>query len=99
MNMVERVKAWQCIGCGRIEESQGCIGVCSDRRVEFVYASDYDESVALAAHARSEVERLTGLVRQLATTTPRADGWERTYRELQRRARETLGISVAPTKT
>ena len=44
--MGERVTAWQCIGCGRIEGSQPCIGVCQDRKVDFVYASDYDEALA-----------------------------------------------------
>ena len=33
--------AWQCIGCGRIEGPQPCIGVCQDRKVSFVCASDY----------------------------------------------------------
>jgi hypothetical protein len=27
----ERIKAWQCIGCGRIEGAQPCIGICEDR--------------------------------------------------------------------
>ncbi|MBI3042566.1 MAG: hypothetical protein HYY78_07040 [Betaproteobacteria bacterium] len=30
--MTERVAVWQCIGCGRIEGPQPCIGVCEDRR-------------------------------------------------------------------
>jgi len=32
------VKAWQCIGCGKIDAPQTCIGICQDCRVEFVYA-------------------------------------------------------------
>ena len=72
----ERIKAWQCIGCGRIEAQQTCIGICEDRPQSFVYADDYD--------------RLEALVRQLATITPRDGEWERTYRALQRRARQLL---------
>jgi hypothetical protein len=72
----ERIKAWQCIGCGRIEGHQPCIGICEDRPQHFVYADDYD--------------RLESLVRQLATVTPRDGDWERTYRALQQRARELL---------
>ena len=34
---------------------------------------------------------LAVLVRQLAYTTPRKEDWERTYRALQARARQTLG--------
>jgi hypothetical protein len=26
--MSERIKVWQCIGCGRIDSPQNCIGVC-----------------------------------------------------------------------
>ena len=72
----ERLKAWQCIGCGRIENSAPCIGICQDRPQQFVYADDY--------------ERLEALVRQLATVTPRDGEWERTYRALQQRARKLL---------
>ena len=72
----ERIKAWQCIGCGRIENSAPCIGICQDRPQHFVYADDY--------------ERLEALVRQLATVTPRDGEWERTYRALQQRARKLL---------
>ncbi len=70
------MKAWQCIGCGRLEAQQTCIGICEDRPVELVYGSDYEE--------------LETLVRQLAVTSPRDGQWERTYRVLQQRARELL---------
>jgi len=26
--MTERMTAWQCIGCGRIEGAQPCVGIC-----------------------------------------------------------------------
>ena len=32
--MSEHTKAWQCIGCGRIEAPQTCIGICEDCKVE-----------------------------------------------------------------
>ena len=72
----ERLKAWQCIGCGRIEGAQPCLGICEDRPAQFVYAEEYD--------------RLEALVRHLATVTPRDGEWERTYRALQQRARKLL---------
>ncbi|HKA45386.1 MAG TPA: hypothetical protein VKF40_25590 [Burkholderiales bacterium] len=88
--MAEYLKAWQCIGCGRLEGAQPCIGVCEDRRVDLVDAADYEEAVAATERTRAQVERFASLVRQLATTTPRNGEWERSYRELQRRARAAL---------
>lgn len=85
-----RLTAWQCIGCGRIEGTQPCIGICEDRKVELVYAADYDEALAQLARAREEAQALTALVRQLAVTTPREGECERTYRALQERARQVL---------
>lgn len=81
---VERFDVWQCIGCGKIEGAQPCIGVCRDRRAQLIDASDYD---ALAA----EAEALRSVVRQIATITPRAGECERSYLALQSRARELLG--------
>lgn len=90
----DRVTVWQCIGCGRIEAPQPCIGVCRDRKVEFVHADRYDEVVAELTAARREVEALGAVVRQLAVTIPRGGEWERTYRALQERARRTLGATA-----
>ena len=85
--MTERITAWQCIGCGRIEGAQPCVGICQDRRTEFVYAAEHDAALALA---RVREQALAALVRQIAYTTPRKDEWERSYRALQQRARRTL---------
>ncbi|MGZ5094518.1 MAG: hypothetical protein ACXWCY_22455 [Burkholderiales bacterium] len=80
---VERVPAWLCIGCGRIEGARPCIGVCQDRKAEFVHATDYDE---LADHTAA----LAAVVRRIATVTPREGEWERSYRALQAMARDVL---------
>ena len=85
-----RMTAWQCIGCGRIEGPQPCIGVCQDRKVEFVYASELDAALGELALVRSRLEGLAAVVRQLAVTTPRNGEWERSYRALQARARRVL---------
>lgn len=90
MAKTERVTAWQCIGCGRIEGAQPCVGICEDRRTEFVYAADHDALLAQMALSRRQVEALAELARQLACTTPREGEWERTYRALQASARQTL---------
>lgn len=88
--MSDRLTAWQCIGCGRIEGAQPCIGVCEDRKVEFVYAADHDEALAQLTRTRSQLEGLAALVRQIAHTMPREGEFERTYRALQSRARGAL---------
>lgn len=85
--MTAYVKAWQCIGCGKIEAPQTCVGICQDRKVEFVYAQEHRDEIALA-QARSRALEL--LVRQIALTTPRKGEWERSYRALQQRARLVL---------
>jgi hypothetical protein len=84
---IERIKVWECIGCGRIDHPQPCIGVCSDRKAEFVRAGEHDAALA-AAHA--EAQDLRELVLRIACVTPRASEWESTYRALQARARVIL---------
>ena len=88
--MNDYVKAWQCIGCGRIEAPQPCIGICQDRKIQFVYADEHEETVAELALARRQVIALEALVRRLACTKPRKDGWEHCYRAMQEQARSML---------
>jgi hypothetical protein len=93
--MTNRVKAWQCIGCGRIEAPQTCIGVCQDRKVEFVYAFQHEEALAQLTGARARIDALEAIAYQLAWTKPRTGKWEHSYRALQQRARNILAsISV-----
>jgi len=40
--MTPRFNAWQCIGCGRIDGPQACVGICQDRNTELVDARDFD---------------------------------------------------------
>ena len=85
--MTQALAAWQCIGCGRIEGAQPCIGICQDRRVEFVYASEYAQVVA-------QLQSMTALVRQLAWTHPINGEWEQSFRAFQQRARRVLAASA-----
>jgi hypothetical protein len=80
---MERLIAWRCIGCGRIDGPQPCVGVCQDRKVELV-----DAGVADALQSR--IDALEAVLRQLALATPRAGEWQRSYLELQSRARQLL---------
>lgn len=81
--MTDRVQAWQCMGCGKLDSDATCLGVCQDRKVVLVSAADYDE-------ARREVDELRLFIRQLANVSPRGENWERSYKALQERARRLL---------
>ena len=76
--MVETIKAWQCIGCGRVEADARCLGICEDRPVRLVSAYDY--------------EVLETFVRRFAQSSPREGQWERSYLALRREARALLGL-------
>ena len=90
--MTEYVKAWQCIGCGKIEAPQTCVGVCQDRKVELVYAHDHR---AVLAQTQLKLAAAESLLRQIACVTPRLGEWERSYLALQQRVRLALDIPIA----
>lgn len=85
--MTNRIQAWQCVGCGKLDAPQPCVGVCQDRKVELVNASDYDL-------AQARIGELEAMLRILAQTTPRDGEWERSYRRLQERARQLLNFQI-----
>jgi hypothetical protein len=91
--MTEFVKAWQCIGCGRIDAPQNCVGICQDRKVEFVYAFEFEEVSVQLKHARRQLHALESLVSQVAWTKPHAGEWESSFRALQKRARQVLAAT------
>ncbi len=85
---------------GRIEGPKPCVGVCQDRKVEFVYAAEHACALARLAEAEARRGALESLLRRLAMTTPRAGEWERSYRALQDEARGALAaLSPAPAET
>lgn len=88
----ERILAWQCIGCGKLEAPRPCIGVCQDRPVEVVDAQTYD---ALQA----QLQEILPLLRQLALVTPHEGEWERAWRQLQGQARKILSSWDKPDVT
>ena len=76
----ERIKVWQCVGCGRIDDPRPCVGICRDAKVEYVLASEHDQAVA----------ELEAIVRTIAQTTPREGQALRHWRALQARARKLV---------
>jgi hypothetical protein len=89
----ERVKAWQCIGCGRIEKPETCVGVCEFKKIELVYGFEHDQALEVQ---RERVARLEAIVSSLARITPREGEWERSWRALQAQAREALRTDTTP---
>jgi hypothetical protein len=85
---VETIKAWQCVGCGKLEAPAQCIGVCRDELVQLVNVNDYRAAVARA-------EALEAVVRRIALTSPKAGEGDRTWRALQAQAKAALGGEVA----
>lgn len=81
--MVETIGGWRCIGCGRVDAPQPCIGVCTDRRVELVLAQDY---AALAGRV-ADLEEALALI---AGVTPKPGQLEASWQALQARARTLL---------
>lgn len=88
--LANTITAWQCIGCGRLEAPQNCIGVCQDRKVELVTAWDHAEALAALVEARDRIAALEAVLSKLAHTTPRGDAWRDSYMALQRQARQLL---------
>ncbi|MFA5923696.1 MAG: hypothetical protein WC856_20785 [Methylococcaceae bacterium] len=88
----DRITVWQCIGCGKIEGPQPCIGVCEDHKVELVYASVHDKAIEQVAIIHRRAEALEAIVRFIAHTTPHEGKWEESYRALQDQARRTLVV-------
>jgi len=96
IDTAERISAWQCTGCGRIEGPQPCIGVCQDKKVTFVSSEAYDATFARLRQAEARLAALESLARRMALSTPRRGEWEKSYRALQDEARRALhGAPVA----
>jgi hypothetical protein len=92
--VAEHITAYRCIGCGKIEAPQPCIGICQDRRMEIVDGRDFDTAAAAGVATRCDLAEVTTLLRRLAWTTPRAGEWERSYQALQAQARRLVGHGV-----
>lgn len=79
----ESATTWWCPRCGGIDAPQPCLDVCVWRPVEWVNRSEYDRERDRALAAREAEHQLRDLVRLLASVTPRAGGWERTWNALR----------------
>ena len=89
-----RVTAWRCVGCGRVEAPQPCIGVCSDRKVELVDARDYEMALARLEQLEAEYDKLVQFIRMMARNKPHKDCWEESYLHMQALAESMLDSHV-----
>ncbi len=97
---IDYIQAWQCIGCGKIEAPQPCIGVCRDRKILMVGKEDHERVLDAARELQRQLHSAQALLSQLAWSVPRENQWEISWRALQVRARELLAtqapIATAP---
>jgi hypothetical protein len=89
----EFATTWWCAGCGGIDAPQPCLGICVWRSVEWVNRIRYLEERTGALLERDTEQHLRGLVRRVASVTPRAGQWEPSWRALAAQARETFRAS------
>ena len=85
--MTDSIKAWQCIGCGKIEAPQTCADICQDKKVELVFAQEHRAAISVL---ETQNQSMASLIRQLAPATPRDGKWERSYLALQSLARNLI---------
>lgn len=93
--MGDYIQAWQCIGCGRIEAPQTCIGVCRDRRVFFIGRDDHEAALAAIERLRERALRASSMLQRFACATPREGQWETSWHVLRAQVREALAL-LAP---
>lgn len=93
--MANAIKAWQCIGCGRVEAPEPCIGVCRDKRIELVDAAEYHRVQVRFRELERRARRLEAVVRQMALSTPRNEAWEQSYMALKERALAALAKATS----
>jgi hypothetical protein len=84
---VEFATTWWCPECGGIDAPQPCLGICVWRSIEWVNGILCAEQRAGALAERDTEQRLRGLVRRVASVTPRAGQWECGWHALETQPR------------
>ena len=88
--MSNYIEAWQCIGCGKLESPQPCIGVCQDRKVLLVGKGDHEQLEAEVEQLRQRLDAAFGLLARMTRTRPRPGQIERCWTSFQQQARALL---------
>lgn len=88
--MAEYIQAWQCIGCGKIEAPQPCIGVCRDRKVLFIGKDEHEAALAEIARLRAQLQSAASRLQRFGLAAPRPGQWETAYTALRDEARALI---------
>lgn len=93
--MTDWIQAWQCIGCGKIEAPQPCIGVCRDKKILMVGKEEHERALAEGAALREQMVRAHAMLQRFGLARPHEGQWERAWLALQIELREALTMLVA----
>ncbi len=88
--MTDYIQAWQCIGCGKIEAPQTCIGVCKDRKIFMVGKAEHERVLEQNQALRTHLTQVRSALQRFALAKPQQGQWERSWLALQAELRETL---------
>lgn len=88
--MADYIQAWQCIGCGKIEAPQTCIGVCRDRKVFFIGRDEHERALAEVAALRAKLECARTMLLRFGLAKPGKGQHERAWQALHEQVREVL---------
>lgn len=94
--MTDYLQAWQCIGCGKLEAPQTCIGVCRDRKVFMIGKDEHEAALAEIERLRMQLQQAASMLRRFDHATPRAGQWERSWWALKEEVRAALAALSAP---
>jgi hypothetical protein len=93
---VEVIDGWRCIGCGRVEASRPCVGICQDRRARLVELDSFVAALEGAERAAARASDLEAFLRLIAATRAKPGGADATLAALQTRARAMLASVSEP---
>jgi hypothetical protein len=93
--MAERWSALFCIGCGRVDILETCVGNCDEGPLDLVLAKEYDavrsQIGTTVQHAGILRESLAELVAKMPEpNAPMPSNWPETHRAIQEQARSVL---------
>ena len=86
----DRLTIPTCIGCGAMREYESCVA-CTERKLELVNGTAYDDLTAAAAARRARIRSLRVIVDELARAEPTQHSGPVVYELLRDRARLVLG--------
>ena len=84
------IPVWQCIGCGRIEMPQTCIGVCRDRKVFLIGREAHEQALAQIARLEGLLSTTRSQLLRFARCRPRAGEADKTFAALQQQLRTLI---------